>query len=110
MDSDKLEALARIFFEEVIKTLKERHQGRGDTFLELDLDDFGTFFKTKGGRIKALSEKISQTALELLDEIVDEAGYAALACIKLASLMEGSLEDSVKTLCSARRGEKDASS
>ena len=104
MEQGELEALARVFFDEVIQTLKERHQSRGDTFLELDFVDFGTFFKAKGERIRALAGKADRKSLELFDEIVDEAGYAVLACIKLASVVKDPpLMNAVKVLCGCRR-------
>ena len=52
MDAKEVVSRAESFFRRVLGVLKERNKVRGDSFLNLDLTEFGTFVKNKGERVK----------------------------------------------------------
>lgn len=81
---EDLRERAAFFFKRVVDVLVERNEARGDSYLEMDLDDLASMFRDKGGRVRTCARQdLSLPAVrrELLDSIIDEAGYAALGAI-----------------------------
>lgn len=84
--TEDLRAKVAFFFAGVVDVLVERNAVRGDSYLEMDLQDFATMFRDKGGRIRtAAKENTSNPGVrkELIDACLDEAGYAALLAVWL---------------------------
>jgi len=87
-----LRCMSRRFFERVINILEARNKTRGDTYLEMEIDEFGSFIRDKASRIKS-SQKVRESASspedvrkagkDQIDSILDVAGYAALLFIKM---------------------------
>ena len=87
---DSLLKMADKFFEDVKAILKDRDLSRGDSYLDMELEDFATFFRDKGGRVRAVRnlagpvredgelDLTSEQIRELMDTCIDEAGYAVL--------------------------------
>ena len=83
---EDLRARATAFFEKVVDVLVERNTVRGDSYLEIDLGDFAAMFRDKGGRIRTAAcqyTNLTSVHKELIDSVIDEAGYSALLSIWL---------------------------
>ena len=92
----ELRTRATKFFMRVVDVLMERNRARGDSYLEMDLEDFAALFRDKGGRIKTIARQdltAPNCRKELLDSVLDEAGYAALCAIWCEENLEATTEE-----------------
>lgn len=89
---DDLRRRAGKFFARVMDILQERNGARGDTYLDMGIEEFGSFIRDKASRIKSAqrvresstsTEAITSAREDQTDSALDIAGYAALLYIKM---------------------------